>query len=142
MSPTATKEFTMSKEALLQGGVFVVSASILYALAGYDDTIIAKLAPPFQFLLIASAGFFFHWLRGKFRIAYGSIELYVALFAIGSFTLNVHNLASTQDEYIAELIGSVYLMVRGLENITNYQGRDPLLRLIADRLKVRAYNAP
>jgi hypothetical protein len=92
-----------------------------------------------QFLCVAGLGFLFHWIRGKFRIVYGGIEVYVALFAIGSFTLDVHNIASAHDEYLAELIGSVYLIVRGLENMANYRGRDPLLSRAAAWLTVRAY---
>jgi hypothetical protein len=97
------------------------------------------LPPVLQFLSVAGLGFFCHWLRGKFRIVYGGVEIYVALFAIASFTLDIHNIASAHDEYLAELIGSVYLIVRGLENIANYRGRDRVMRYISDCLTVRAY---
>ncbi|HVA13620.1 MAG TPA: hypothetical protein VNF99_10245 [Stellaceae bacterium] len=131
----------MTKEALLQSAVLAVGALILYALASHDGAVLSALPPPLQFVLVGATGFFFHWLRGKFRFAYGGIELYIALFAIGSIAWDVHNLASPRDEYLIELVGSVYLIVRGLDNIASYQGSDPLLRLVAARLKVRAYGA-
>jgi hypothetical protein len=129
----------MTKESMLQFGVFVACALVIYAIGSNEAIILAALAPPLQFLCVAALGFIFHWLRGKFRFAYGGIEVYVGLFAIGSFTLGVRNIASPHDEYLAELIGSVYLMVRGLENITNYRGSDSVLRYLAGRLSVRAY---
>jgi hypothetical protein len=129
----------MTKEALLQAGIFILCALFLYAVGSNDEIILAALPPVVQFGLVAALGFGFHWLRGKFRPAFGGIELYIGLFAIGSFTLGLRNIASAHDEYLAELIGSVYLMVRGLENIAGYQGRDPALRWLATRLRVRAY---
>src|SRR5580692_5348669 len=129
----------MTKEAMLQAGVFVACALFIYAIGSNDKIILAALPPTLQFLCVAGLGFLFHWIRGKFRIVYGGIEVYVALFAIGSFTLDVHNIASAHDEYLAELIGSVYLIVRGLENMANYRGRDPLLSRAAAWLTVRAY---
>ena len=129
----------MTKEAMLQAGVFVACALIIYAIGSNEAIILAALAPPLQFLCVVALGFIFHWLRGKFRFAYGGIEFYVGLFAIGSVTLGVRNIASPHDEYLAELIGCVYLMVRGLENVAYYQGSDKTLRYLADRLTVRAY---
>jgi hypothetical protein len=131
----------MTKEALLQAGIFILCALLIYAIGSNDAIILAALPPVAQFILVAAFGFGFHWLRGKFRPAFGGIELYIGLFAIGSFTLGLRNIASAHDEYLAELIGSVYLMVRGLENIANYQGRDPLLRRAAALLTVRAYGS-
>lgn len=131
----------MNKEALLQAGVFAGCALLLYAIGSNEEIILAAMSPLMQFLVVVALGFGFHWMRGKFRVAYGGIELYIGMFAIGSVTLGVRNLASAHDELLAEMIGSVYLMVRGLDNIAAYQGSDPLLRWLSGRLKVRAYGA-
>lgn len=131
----------MNKETLLQAGIFTGSALLLYEIGRNEELILAALAPSMQFLLVVGLGFGFHWMRGKFRVAYGGIELYIGMFAIGSVTLGLRNLASAHDELLAETIGSVYLMVRGLDNIAAYRGHAPPLRWLADRLKVRAYGA-
>ena len=131
----------MTKEALLQTAMFVLCALIIYGIGSNDALFLAALPPVAQFLLVAGLGFGFHWMRGKFRLAFGGVELYIGLFAIGSVTIGIHNFASLHDEYLAGLTGSVYLMVRGLENMTRYQGNDPLLRWFARRVNVRAYGA-
>jgi hypothetical protein len=130
----------MTREAALQIALFVVCALAIYLIGSNDQVIVAALPRPLRFLCIAGLGFLFHWIRGKFRIVYGGIEVYVALFAIGSVTLDVHNIASAHDEYLAELIGSVYLIVRGLENIANYRGNDRVLRSFSTLIAIRAYD--
>jgi hypothetical protein len=84
--------------------------------------IAATITPGLLFPLLTGIAIGLYCLRRYFRVAYGMLEIEVAMSVIfgiaeSAAQLTVHADAATRNEWLIKALGGIYIAVRGLDNI-------------------------
>lgn len=77
------------------------------------DPIAVFISQRWLIVPLAAVGVLFYWLRGRFPLAYGLIEIYAALATMWVAIATEADLGTR----VLALLGAVYIMVRGLDNL-------------------------
>ncbi|MGF6440114.1 PIN domain-containing protein [Paraburkholderia youngii] len=62
-------------------------------------------------------GIFFYWFRERYRLIYGAAETGVGLLTMYGATFVTFDFASISYEHPGQILGGLYIMVRGLDNL-------------------------